>query len=62
MDVWYRLLSTRGLTLLRNCLEGFVKACVYPSSSSDRDCGGGLLEVEQRPVAVGGVGVGVGHW
>ena len=25
-EVWYRLLSTLGLTLLRNCFEGLVKA------------------------------------
>ena len=27
-EVWYRLLSTLGLTLLRNCFEGLVKAWV----------------------------------
>ena len=25
-EVWYRLWSTLGLTLLRNCFEGLVKA------------------------------------
>ena len=43
-EVLCRLLSILGLTLLRNCLEGLVKACVYPRSSSDRDWRGGLVE------------------
>ncbi len=40
-----------------------MKACVYPRSSSvSRDWGGGLVEVDDMPIAVEGVGVGVGHW
>ena len=61
-EVWCRLCSILGLTLLRNCLEGRVKACVYPRSSSVSDWRGGLVEVDARLVAVEGVGVGVGHW
>ena len=57
--MWYSPLSSRGLTCRRNCLDGLVKACVVPRSSSDSDAGGGRVDVEARPVAVAGVGEGV---
>ena len=57
--MWYSPLSSRGLTCLRNCLDGLVKACVILRSSSVIGVGRGRVDVEASPVAAAGVGEGV---